>query len=320
MARAEPETTSHAEQDAPALSPESPAGAPSAAASLLLGAAAGARVVARGLPRLSNAGVQALARAAAATADFQVADDVVSALVRESQNESLLRADTVERAFRFLDKASIGDMQDVFRRTEQHGGFQRLVDVVDFPPEGVDKARVRVAVLAWRHRRRASRAMFEIEHRDDLAKLTATDREDFLSWIGLEAGAVTQLHAHRGLQVAQPGGSRPPRRLRGGGRRCRRARSASSRSCSPTPRPSSTKGATFTKFLHDQKGIAARVADARARGSSTDGARPARSTSRTSSSRSGKADAVRTGPQGRRVRRQHTSRSTCRRPRCRPGS
>lgn len=178
MARAEPETMSHAEQDAPAVGPESPAGAPSAAASLLLGAATGgrgARGFTRGLPRLSNAGVQALARAALAretaapAAEFAVADDVVTALVRESQDESRLRADTVTRAFRFLDKASIGDMQDIFRRTEQHGGFQRLVDMVEFPPEGTDKPRLRVAVLAWRHRRRASRAMFEIEHRDDLA-------------------------------------------------------------------------------------------------------------------------------------------------------
>ena len=157
MARAEPETMSHAEQDAPAVGPESPAGALSAAASLLLGAATGgrgARGFTRGLPRLSNAGVQALARAAlaretaAAPAEFATADDVASALVREAHDESLLRADTITRAFKYLDKAGIGDMQAVFTRTERQGGFQRLVDMVEFPPEGTDKPRLRVAVLA----------------------------------------------------------------------------------------------------------------------------------------------------------------------------
>src|SRR6185503_8814614 len=107
-----------------------------AAASLLLGAATGgrgARGFAGGLPRRSNAGVQALARAALAretatpVAELTTADEVVSALVRESQEESRLSADTVTRAFRYLDKAGIGDMQNVFWRTEQHGGFQRLV-------------------------------------------------------------------------------------------------------------------------------------------------------------------------------------------------
>jgi hypothetical protein len=269
VARAEPETMSHAEQDAPAVGPESPAGTPSAAASLLLGAATGgrgARGFTRGLPRLSNAGVQALARAALAretaapAAEFAVADDVVTALVRESQDESRLRADTVTRALNFLDKASIGDMQDIFRRTEQHGGFQRLVDMVEFPPEGTDKPRLRVAVLAWRHRRRASRAMFEIEHRDDLAQLKATDREDFLGWLGMEAGAVTQLHATEGYKKLSQGERDRLDVYVGGGTSLSANAVTELEKLLADSKKDKSKAATFNKFLHDQKGIAPGVA------------------------------------------------------------
>jgi hypothetical protein len=268
VARAEPETMSHAEQDAPAVGPESPAGVPSAAASLLLGVATGgrgSRGFTRGLPRLSNAGVQALARAALARetaappAEFTTADEVVSALVRESQNEALLRADTVTRAFRYLDKAGIGDMQNVFWRTEQRGGFQRLVEMVEFPPEGTDKPRLRVAVLAWRHRRRASRAMFEVEHRDDLAQLKATDREDFLGWLGMEAGAVTQLHATEGYKkLSQSERDRLDVYVGGGTSLSANAVTELEKLLKDSKKDQS-KAATFNKFLHDQKGIAGGV-------------------------------------------------------------
>ena len=265
MARAEPETMSHAEQDAPALGPEPPAGAPSAAASLLLGAATGgrgARGFPRGLPRLSNAGVQALARAAlaretaAAPAEFATADDVASALVREAHDESLLRADTVTRAFKYLDKAGIGDMQDVFTRTERQGGFQRLVDMVEFPPEGTDKPRLRVAVLAWRHRRRASRAMFEIEHRDDLAQLKATDREDFLGWLGMEAGAVTQMHATEGYKKLSQSERDRVDVYVGGGTTLSAGAVTELEKLLADSKKDKSKSATFNTFLHDQKGLA----------------------------------------------------------------
>jgi hypothetical protein len=250
---------SHAGQDAPAMSPESPAGAPSAAASLLLSAATGARVVARGIPRLSNAGVQAIAREAAVAAEFSTADEVVSALVRENQNEALLRADTVTRAFRYLDKAGIGDMQDVFTRTERQGGFQRLVDMVEFPPEGTDKPRLRVAVLAWRHRRRASRAMFEIEHRDDIAQLKALDREEFLGWLGMEADAVTKLHGTEGYKKLSQAERDRLDVYVGGGTSLSAGALAELEKLLADSKKDKSKGATFNTFLHDQKGIAGGV-------------------------------------------------------------
>jgi hypothetical protein len=259
VARAEPETVSHAEHDAPAMSPESPAGAPSAAASLLLRAATGgrgARAVARGLPRLSNHGVQALAREAAVATEFSTADECSTALVREAQNEALLRADTVTRAFKYLDKAGIGDMQEVFRRTEQQGGFQRLVDMADFPPEGTDKPRLRVAVLAWRHRRRASRAMFEIEHRDDIAQLKTIDREEFLGWLGMEADAVTKLHGTEGYKKLSQSERDKLDVYVGGGTSLSAGALAELEKLLADSKKDKSKAATFNKFVHEQKGLA----------------------------------------------------------------
>jgi hypothetical protein len=147
-------------------------------------------------------------------------------------------------------------MQDVFTRTERQGGFQRLVDMVEFPPEGTDKPRLRVAVLAWRHRRRASRAMFEIEHRDDLAQLKATDREDFLGWLGMEAAAVTQLHATEGYKKLSQGERDRLDVYVGGGTSLSANAVTELEKLLADSKKDKSKAATFNKFLHDQKGIA----------------------------------------------------------------
>ena len=280
MARAEPETMSHAEQDAPAVGPESPAGAPSAAASLLLGAATGgrgARGFARGLPRLSNAGRPGARPRRAGPRDRGPGGRVRDRRRRRHRARPRV-AGRVAAARRHGDARVQVPRQGRRSATcrtssgapSSSGGFQRLVDMVEFPPEGTDKPRLRVAVLAWRHRRRASRAMFEIEHRDDLAQLKATDREDFLGWLGMEAGAGDPAARHRGLQEAQPGGAGPARRLRGRRHVAVRERGRpSSRSCWPTARRTSRRPRRSTSSCTTRRGSRAACRRRPSCGSST---------------------------------------------------
>ena len=224
MARAEPETMSHAEQDAPAVGPESPAGAPSAAASLLLGAATGgrgARGFTRGLPRLSNAGVQALARAALAretaapAAEFTTADEVVSALVRESQDE-------VAAARRHRDARVPVPRQGRHRRHAErllaHRAARRLP-----APRGHGRVPARghrQAAAARRGARLAPpppRLARDVRDRAPRRPRPAQgDRPRGLPGLARDGGRRGDPAARdRGLQEAQPVGAGPARRLRG---------------------------------------------------------------------------------------------------------
>ncbi len=261
MERAAAETTTHTEEAASAPGPEplGPATGPAGAA--LLRAAARGRHVrglggGRALPRLSNAGVAMLARQASvadrlAAAPFENVDDVVYMLAGEAQDESTFRADTHLRAFAFLALASLGDMEDCFRRTQEKGGFARLVTWAD-----VASPRVRVAIRAWRHRGQGSRAGFEIEHRDDLAKVSPTDRAAFLGWIGQEAGAVTQMRATEGyMKLSQEERDRLDVYVGGGTSLSEGAVTELQKALADTHQDKS-KAATFRKFLHAQKGIA----------------------------------------------------------------
>ena len=261
MERAAAETTTHTEEAASAPGPEPLGPAPGPGGAALLRAAARGRHVrgfggGRALPRLSNAGVAMLARQASvadrlAAAPFETVSDVVYMLAGEAQDDSTFRADTHLRAFAFLERASLGDMEDCFRRTEQKGGFARLVTFAD-----VAAPRVRVAIRAWHHARQGSRATFEIEHRDDLAKVSPTDRAAFLDWIGREAGAVTQMRATEGYKkLSQEERDRLDVYV-GGGTSLSEGALAELQKVLDKPSQDKSKAATFQRFFKAHKGIA----------------------------------------------------------------
>ena len=91
---------------------------------------------------------------------------------------------------------------------------------------------------------------------DDLAQLKATDREDFLGWLGMEAGAVTQLHATEGYKKLSQGERDRLDVYVGGGTSLSANAVTELEKLLADSKKDKSKGATFNKFLHDQKGIA----------------------------------------------------------------
>ena len=91
-----------------------------------------------------------------------------------------MRAGEVPRAVKFLEARWLRPLQEVLRGWSSTAAFTGCWNGSPFA-EGIDQAR-RFAILAWRDRIAASRAMFEIDHREDSAELNAPDRG--ISWAG----------------------------------------------------------------------------------------------------------------------------------------
>lgn len=222
--------------------------------------------------QLGNAGVQRLARrlavarepnapappapaAPAANAAFQSVDEVVSALAAESEDETKYKFETHQKAFVFFDKAGHDQLQNGFLRLQQRGGFTRLVEWVDFAQD-ISVERLRVALFAWRDRKRTSRAMFEIEHEADLAKLKPLDHDGFLEWIGLEDPVVAQLKATAGFQALDKAEQSRLLVYIGGGTSMSSGASGEMTKLLGDAKKDKSQPATFRAFLHAQAGLA----------------------------------------------------------------
>jgi hypothetical protein len=207
----------------------------------------------------SNAAVQRLAAIARLPVELAPAPtyDTVAELLSGIGGEPEQPPYTMEkyqRAFRFLDKAGHDQLQEAFRGLEQRGGFHRLLGWVAFA-EGVDRNRIKLAMLAWKERNRTSRVMFEIEHRSELAALNALDRDVFLEWISLEWGEVSMMKGMKGFQALSQAEQDRLLVYAGGSLSVSSGVAGQLQTLFGDPKANLDEAATFTKFLHAQAGL-----------------------------------------------------------------
>jgi hypothetical protein len=204
-----------------------------------------------------NAGFQRAVLARAPTAESTEAYDTVGdllAAIAGAEVKPPYTSAKYQRAVKFLEVAGHDQIQEVFRGLEQRGGFQRLMEWLPFA-EGVDWKRIRIAMQAWKDRNRTSRAMFEIAHRTELAALNVVDRELFLGWIGLESGDVSTLKGTKGFQSLSQAEQDRLMVYVGGSTSVSSAALGQLGTLLHDPKSKLDEGATFTKFLKDQKGL-----------------------------------------------------------------
>jgi hypothetical protein len=210
-----------------------------------------------------NAAVQRLAAIArlpvelAPPATYDTVDELLSGIGGEPEKPPYTM-EKYHRAFRFLDKAGHDQLQAAFRGLEQRGGFHRLLGWIAFA-EGVDRNRIKMAMLAWKERNRTSRAMFEIEHRSELAALTTLDRETFLDWISLEWGEVSMMKGMKGFQALSQAEQDRLLVYAGGSLSVSSGVPSQLQTLFADPKANLEEAATFTKFLHAQAGLGSHV-------------------------------------------------------------
>jgi hypothetical protein len=159
-----------------------------------------------------------------------------------------------QRAVKFLAVAGHDQLQEVFRGLEQRGGFQRLLDWLPFA-EGVNWKRIKLAMLAWRDRKRSSRIAFEIAHRREIAEAGAADIGVFLDWIGLEDADVTTLKGTAGFRALTQKEQDRLLVYAGGSTSVSSGVTGQLHTLLTDPAAKLDQAATFNKFLSDQKGL-----------------------------------------------------------------
>jgi hypothetical protein len=204
-----------------------------------------------------NAGFQraVLARAPsyATAAPYDTVGELLTA-IGGPEPQAPYTSEKYQRAVKFLEVAGYDQIQEVFRGLEQRGGFTRLLDWLPFA-EGVNWKRIKLAMLAWKDRNRSSRAMFEITHRKEIADLSALDRETFVDWLGLENADVTRMKGTAGFQSLSQAEQDRLMVYVGGSTSVSDAAPGELKKLLDDPKSKLDQGATFTKFLKDQKGL-----------------------------------------------------------------
>jgi hypothetical protein len=203
-----------------------------------------------------NAGFQrALLRAPSyATAEaYDTVDELLMA-IGGAEAKPPYTSEKYQRAVKFLEVAGYDQIQAVFRGLDQRGGFKRLLDWLPFA-EGVNWKRIKLAMLAWKDRNRSSRAMFEITHRKEIADLNATDRQEFVDWLGLESADVTRMKATKGFQSLSQAEQDRLMIYVGGSTSVSDPAPGELRKLLNDPASKLDEGATFTQFMEAQTGL-----------------------------------------------------------------
>ena len=235
----------------------------------------------------SSAGTAAVQRLAAiarapvaAPAAYETVAELLAAIGGPEEKPPYTSA-KYQRAVEFLAVAGYDQMQEAFRGLEQRGGSP-AVDCSVRRAGGLE--RIRLAMLAWKDRRRTSRVMFEIEHRSELAALSAADRDVFLEWISLEWGEVVQMKAAKGFQALSQADQDRLLVDAGGSLSVSSGVPGQLQTLFGDPKANLDEAATFTKFLHAQAGLDSNGGPLRTRGCPTGRSWRGRPRSRSSSS------------------------------------
>jgi hypothetical protein len=204
-----------------------------------------------------NAAVQRLAAIARAPVAYDTVAELLAAIGGPEATPPYTSA-KYQAAAEFLAVAGYDQMQAIFRGLEQRGGFHRLLEWLPFA-ERVDWKRIKLAMLAWKDRHRTSRVMFEIEHRSELAALGAADRDVFLDWISLEWGEVAMMKGMKGFQALSQAEQDRLLVYAGGSLSVSSGVPGQLQTLFGDPKAKLDEAATFTKFLHAQKGLSHNV-------------------------------------------------------------
>jgi hypothetical protein len=205
---------------------------------------------------VGNAAFQRAVVARAPTETLEAYDtvgDLLSAIAGPDEKPPYTSA-KYQRAVKFLAVAGHDQMQEAFRGLEQRGGFKRLLDWLPFA-EGVKWKRIKLAMLAWRDRKRSSRIAFEIAHRKEIAEAAAPDIGDFLDWIGLEDADVRTLKGTAGFGALSEAEQDRLLVYVGGSTSVSSGALGQLHTLLNDPKAKLDQAATFNKFLTDQKGL-----------------------------------------------------------------